>query len=39
MENYHIEAILSKECILNFDENEDNINGQKKKVQSFKIKC
>jgi len=36
MENYHIEAILNKECILNFDENEDNINGQKKKVQSIK---
>jgi len=41
MENYHIEAILSKECILNFDENEDNINGQKiegTKLQDIMLK-
>ena len=41
MENYHIEAILSKECILNFEENEDNINGQKiedTKLQDIMLK-
>ena len=41
MENYHIEAILNKECILNFDENEDDINGQKiedTKLQDIMLK-